>query len=96
MKDYLRRFFEAWMGRGIKLWFNTCGADGDELHPLFQQTVKGRYLRRGLVRALRGTLEDAETQMLQDTGLEFCSDVLGWWRRKQIGKPGASLGQGGS
>ena len=74
------------MDRGTKLWFNTCGADGDELHPLFQQTVKGRYLRRGLV---RGTLEDAETQMLQDTVPEFCSDVLGWWRRKQIGKPGA-------
>jgi hypothetical protein len=30
-------FFEAWVGRCTKLWFNTCGAGGGELHTLPQQ-----------------------------------------------------------
>ena len=57
VEQYLRKLFEAWMGKDTKLGFDSCGAGGDELHPLFWQTVERRYLRRGLV---RGSLVDSE------------------------------------
>ena len=44
VKAYLRKFFEAWMGKVIKLWFNSCGAGGDELHPYFDRRWKGDTL----------------------------------------------------
>ena len=45
---------------------------------------------------MSGTLEDDEAQMLRDIVPELCNGVLEWWRRKQIGKPGArrELSQG--
>ena len=85
VKEHLRLFFEAWMGKGIKLWFNTCGPNSDELHPLFCQDTDGRSLRRALV---RGTLGVDEERELQESVPEFCREVLGWWRRKEVGPPG--------
>ena len=82
MKGHLRLFFEAWMGKGIKLWCNSCGPSGDELHPLFRQDTDGGSLRRALVRGSLGVEEEAE---LQESVPEFCREVLGWWRRKEVG-----------
>ena len=73
------------MGKGIKLWFNSCGPNGDELHPLFRQDTDGRSLRRALVRGSLGTEEEAE---LQESVPELCREVLSWWRRKKVGLPG--------
>ena len=85
MKEHLRLFFEAWMGKGVKLWFNLCGPSGDELHLRFRQDTDGMSLRRALVRGSLGTEEKEE---LRESVPEFCRELLGWWRRKEAGLPG--------
>ena len=69
------------MGKGKRLWYNSYGAAGDELHPLFADSADGRDLRRGLV---RGTLTEEEGVELAESVPEFIREVLGWWKRKRV------------